>query len=121
MKITTLVIAALVVSAPAVAGIGHSHDKDGGHSNHGPGHGPISDEKAAARATKKVNELIKKGKLDKSWKSIKPDSVEQKEFAKGREWVVVFKNDRVTDKSKASLYIFYSLDGHYIAANFTGK
>ena len=65
--------------------------------------------------------LVNKGVIDKSWKGTKPVKAEKKAFAKGPEWVVSFKNDKVKDKTKQTLYIFYSLDGHYIAANYSGK
>ena len=51
----------------------------------------------------------------------KPAKAEKKTFAKGPEWVVSFNNDKIKNKTKQTLYIFYSLNGHYIAANYTGK
>ena len=122
-KYTTLLtlIATLVLASPVYAGAGHAHDKEGGHSNHGHGHGPIDAAKAKAKATKTMKSLAKRGVIDKSWTTTKPAKAEKKTFAKGEEWVVSFKNDQVKDKAKQTLYIFYSLDGHYIAANYTGK
>ncbi len=76
---------------------------------------------AAPPARQKVAQLAKKGKIDKSWASASSVGAEKKDFGKGEEWVVTFRNDKVQDKSKQILYVFYSLDGHYIAANFTGK
>lgn len=121
MKKITAISLLLTVSAlaiPAHAGTGHSHDKDGGHSH---ASGPISAAKAKTRATQTMQSLVKRGVIDKSWTSVKPAKVEKKTFAKGEEWVVSFDNDQVKDKSKKTLYVFYSLDGHYIAANYTGK
>jgi len=120
-KITNIFLLLVVfIFTPSVyAGAGHSHDKDGGHSNHG--HGLMSEAKAKAKATRTMQSLAKRGVIDKSWNSTKPVKAEKKTFAKGEEWVVSFNNDQVKDKSKQTLYIFYSLDGHYIAANYTGK
>lgn len=101
-----------LVTAPAFSGSGHEHS----HS-----HGPISEEKAKQEATKQIARLVSKGKVDKSWSGIKPEKVYQKTFKKEPEWVVEFVNNAVTDKAKQTLYLFYTLDGHYIAANFTGK
>jgi hypothetical protein len=97
----------LSLIAPALAGPGHSHD-------------PITKEQAAAKAAKKRDQLVKAGKLDKSWGGVAVSGVEQKTYAKGPEWVVTFRND-AADPAKRTLYIFYALDGHYLATNFTGK
>lgn len=120
-KLTTLfaLLVTFALASPVYAGAGHSHDKDGGHSNHG--HGPIDAAKAKAKATKTMKSLARRGVIDQSWTSTKPLKADKKTFAKGEEWVVSFKNDQVNDKAKQMLYIFYSLDGHYIAANYTGK
>ena len=117
----SILASALLVFSPAYAGTGHSHDKDGGHSNHGHGHGEMSADKASAKATKTMQNLVKRGVIDKSWSSMKAVKAEKKRFSKGDEWVVSFKNDNIKDKAKQVLYVFYSLDGHYIAANYTGK
>lgn len=101
-------------AGPVTAGPGHDHD-------HGHSHGPVSEDVVSGKAMKKVDRLAKAGKIDASWPGIKPASVEQKTYANGPEWVVTFKNKKVSDASKQTLYMFYSLDGHYIAANYTGE
>lgn len=116
LTIISLLIAVMGFITPVHAGTGHSHDKDGGHS-----HGPISASTAKARATKTMLNLAKRGVIDKSWTSIKPAKAENKTFSKGPEWVVSFNNDKIKDKAKQTLYIFYTLNGSYIAANYTGK
>ena len=122
-KLTTiyLLLAAFTFVVPAHAGSGHAHDKDGGHSNHGHSHGPVNNNKVKSKAIRMVTGLVKKGVIDKSWKGINPAKAEKKTFTKGEEWVVSFKNGQIKDKAKQTLYIFYSLDGHYIAANYSGK
>lgn len=119
-KIYLLIIAFAftVPTAHVYAGTGHSHDKDGGHSHSS---GPISEEKAKSKATSTMQNLANRGVIDKSWASSKLVKAEKKNFSKGPEWVVSFNNESVKDKAKQTLYIFYSLDGHYIAANYTGK
>jgi hypothetical protein len=37
------------------------------------------------------------------------------------EWVAVFVNDKITDTEKRKFYVFLTLGGDYIAANFTGN
>ena len=73
------------------------------------------------KATKQFAALVKKGKIDKSWSENKPAKAYQKTFKKGTEWIVEFVNSAASDKAKQTLYLFYTLDGHYMAANFTGK
>jgi len=106
-----LLLSSLLFALPVMAGSGHDHS----HS-----HGPISGKEAINIATKTVQKLAKAGKIDSSWSSTNAVRVEQKEFPKGPEWVVTFKNDKVSDSSKQTLYLFFSLDGNYIATNYTG-
>lgn len=117
--------AAIAFAGSASAGSGHEHgtghDHGGDSHGHGHSHGAISAKKAAAKARHKVTHLIKKGKIDKSWASLEPASVEKKTFGKKEEWVVMFTNEKIKDKAKQNLYVFYSLDGHYQATNYTGK
>ncbi len=103
-----------LVASPVWAGPGHDHD-------HGHAHGPVTAEKASAKAMKKVEQLAQSGKVDASWVGLKPALIEQKAYANGPEWVVTFRNTQVKDADKQILYLFYSLDGHYIAANHTGQ
>jgi len=118
--IATLFVLISLVSF-SYAGTGHSHDKDGGHTNHGHSHGSVDSVSVKQKASRMLTGLVKKGVIDKSWKGIAPAKAEKKLFSKGEEWVVSFINDQLADSSKRTLYIFYSLDGHYIAANYTGK
>jgi len=108
----------LFFGASAYAGGSHSHGENGSHSL---SHKPVSSEAAMNRAALKVNQLVSKGVIDSSWKNIPADSAEQKKFSEGLEWVVRFKNKKIDDAKKQTLYLFLSLDGHYIAANYSGK
>ncbi len=109
---TALSLSFLLFAVPVMAGSDHDH----GHS-----HGPISSNEAINKATKKVQKLANVGKIDSSWSKTIAASAEQKEYSKGPEWVVTFKNDKISNSSKQTLYLFFSLDGSYIAANYTGK
>jgi len=97
---------------PAMAGPGHDHS----HS-----HEAIGYIQAEGIAKKNVTRLANAGKIDKSWASIKASKVNQKDFGGGMEWVVTFKNDKVTDPTKQNLYIFLRIDGEYLAANHSGE
>ena len=122
MKILSIALMAgvMMIASPVLfnnnAMAGGSHEGGHGHS-----HGPISSNKAISKATKKIQQLVAKGKLDKSWGDIQATSAEKKQFGKKTEWVVSFKNEKLADKEKQNLYIFFTLDGHYLATNFTGK
>jgi hypothetical protein len=66
--------------------------------------------------------LIKKGKIDASWEAIKHDSIQQVEAKRGKkEWQVTSKDASANDKAKETLYMFFSLPGNFLAANFTGN
>lgn len=116
MRLTTLLFGFILsLSAlPALAGSGHDH----GHSHSNT---PVNQEKAQVNATEIVAALVKRSKLDKSWDSIKSSSVEKITVKGNPEWVVVFVNKNITDADKQKLYVFLTLGGDYIAANFTGK
>ena len=106
--IITAAFGLTLISAAVLAGPGHSH-------------APVSKEVAAGMAAEKRDQLVKSGKLDKIWSGVAVSSIEQKTFAKGPEWVIAFRNDAAADPAKRTLYLFYSLDGHYLASNFLGK
>lgn len=107
---------AMIAATPVFAAGDHNHDAAGGHS-----HATISADAASAMASKKVEELVGNGKLDKSWSALPPANTEQKDFGKGKEWVVSFNNPSVADKAKQTLYVFFDASGHYLAANYTGQ
>lgn len=96
------------------AGGGHDH-------GHGHSHGPVTQEKAIATATRVVSNMVNQGVIEESWKSVQATSAEQKEFGGQSEWVVIFNNEKVTVAAKQKLYVFLTIDGRYLAANYTGK
>ena len=105
---TALLVSSLLFVSPVMV---HAHG-GGGQS-----HGPISRSEVIKKATEKVKSLIENGKLDKSW--VDADAYDAS--TRGSEWVVTYKNDKESDTAKRTLYVFFSLDGAYIATNFTGK
>lgn len=113
--LTSLFLFVLFFSSATMAGPGTGHEHGHEHS-----HGPVSSDEVISRASKKVVQLVGKGKIEPSWSGIKASSAVQKNYSKGPEWVVTFKNSKIKDRKKQTLYLFYSLDGHYIAANYTG-
>jgi len=114
--ITLMFVAFLLPAGQVFAGAGHSHGPDGGHSM-----GPISDKQVIERGLDVVKKLVNKGKIDATWSEVKTANAQQKTFSKGPEWVVSLVNKKVSDASKQTLYLFFTLDGHYIAANYDGN
>jgi len=101
-----------------MAGNQHDHDSDHGHSHSQM----VGDEVTATEnATNIVATLVEKNKLDKSWVSITASSVEKQTFEGNAEWVVSFVNAEITDLAMQKLYVFLTVNGEYIAANYTGK
>lgn len=109
----TLLCSMLFYIAPAFAGTGHSH----GPTKEQP---PVSSEVTASRALEIVKELASAGKIEATWVGLKESKVEQKTFNNRQEWVVTYKNKEISDVSKQTLYLFFTLSGDYIAANYSG-
>ena len=118
MRLTTLLLSFILslFTFSVMAGSGHDHDHGHSHS-----YAPVNQEKAQENATEIVAALVKRDKLNESWKAITSSSVEKITVKGNPEWVVVFVNQNITDANKQKLYVFLTLGGDYIAANFTGK
>lgn len=101
-------------SLTAIAGGGHDHGN--GHS-----HSPVDKMTAKAKANKIIASFVKQKTIGKSWASASTHSIEKKTFNGKQEWVVTFVNKDITDSDKRKLYVFLTLSGDYIAANYTGK
>lgn len=97
---------------PAYAGSGHDHS-----------HGPVTmatTEQVLEVANDIIASFVKANKIDSSFKEVTPSKPEKKNFKNGQEWIVTFKNAKIPDPKKNTLYVFISLGGKYIAANYTG-
>ena len=116
MKLNTLLLSFTLslFSMLAVAGGGHNH-------GHGHSHAPVNQATANSKATKILKSFVKQKTIDKSWGSASVSSFEKKSFNGKQEWVVSFMNGKIADAKKRKLYIFLTLSGDYIAANYTGK
>ena len=113
-KISAVLLALFVFSSTLVfAGPGSDH-------SHEPA-APISEDEALKTSADIVSNVVKEGKLDESWGTVKPGKPTQKTFQNQLEWVVAFNNPKVEDKNKQTLYVFMSLSGQYLGANFTGE
>lgn len=82
---------------------------------------PVDMEHAIKVASVVVNKLAEGEKIDKSWYNVKPKSAKTRQYPHGTEWVIAFKNLKVKNKSHQILYIFLTISGKYVAANYTGQ
>ena len=109
--ISTLLFLSFLTVTPAIAGTGHSHAEEK----------PITTEQVTSLASENIERLIDAGKIDPSWKEVKVNSIEQKTFSHDPEWVVKYTNNKMSDASKQTLYMFFSIGGRYLATNYTGE
>lgn len=103
-----LTIALSFFSAVAFAGTDHSHD-------------PVTQQQAEQNASQVVSTLVSRGVIEESWGAVRVASSEQKVFSGQTEWVVSYRNESISDLSKRTLYVFLTLGGEYLAANYTGQ
>lgn len=91
-------------------------------SCHFHGRKPAAQAAVIQCATQYKDKLAEGGKLEKSWQAVsKVDKLEQVDGKRNKEWKLSFKNPDATDKTKDTLYLFYTLPGNFIAANHTGQ
>lgn len=116
MQLKTFLLCFTLGLLPMTVTAGSDHDHGHSHS-----HTPVNQETAKSNAKAIVAALVKRDKLDSSWTATTASSVEKKSINGDTEWLIVFVNDKITDTSKQKLYVFLTLGGDYIAANFSGK
>lgn len=114
MRTINILILALLVVWPTVSFAGpespnHTHTVQ------------ITMEQAGEEAKLILNKLVQKGKLENSWGQARMVDIQEKEFAKGPEWVISFHNPLISDEKQQDFYVFLSLTGKILAANYTGK
>ena len=92
-----------------------------GGSCHFHGNKPAAEATVTGCAAQRKEALLKSGKLDAYWSAVKQDKIESVAGKKGQEWKVSFKDTTAKDKTKETLYMFFTLQGNFIASNFTGQ
>ena len=107
-KYLSLTLLLVLFSAQTMGGSGHSHE-------------PVSQQRAEAIASRIVVSMVNQGVIDKSWKDESVEMSEKKAFGGRPEWVVSFVNRDIADEKKQTLYVFLTLSGEYLAANYTGE
>lgn len=104
----------LFLATPVFAGSGHSHGPAKAQEK-------VSSIEVTKKASSIVESLAKQGTIPTSWVGLKENKVEQKKFNQQLEWVVSYKNKEIQDASKQTLYLFFTLYGEYLAANYSGN
>jgi hypothetical protein len=94
---------------------------DPGGSCHFHGSKPATEATVLKCADQRKATLTSGGRLEKSWGTVKHDSIAMVDGKKGKEWRVIYKNPAVNDDAKKTLYMFFTAPGNFIAANFTGQ
>jgi hypothetical protein len=94
---------------------------DEGGSCHFHGSKPAAEATVLGCAAQRRDNLVKAGKLEASWSAVKHDTIALVDGKKGKEWKVAFKDPAAKDPAKATLYMFFTPVGNFIAANFTGQ
>lgn len=98
-----------------------------GHSTHGGGNPykefgvEIDEQQAKDFSTDVIRKLVENRKLADSWNEAVSQKTYKKTFKNELEWVVMFENSNEKESEKRNLYIFLSLYGDFMGANFTGK
>lgn len=92
-----------------------------GGSCHFHGNAPVKESILTGCANDQKDALASKGKIDASWRAVKLDKAETVEGKSMKEWKFTFNNPAEKDAAKQTLYMFYTLTGNFIGANFTGK
>lgn len=72
-----LIICLSLLFTPMIALAGPDHD-------HGHSHAPISATEAQTKATQRVKQMVDAGKIDLTWREIKPNNVFQKDYGHGQ-------------------------------------
>ena len=125
-KIIKTTVVALALSLTTLyAGAGHNH----AHDSHGHAHDShanesmkkVNEEIVAILAKKLVVELVVQNKIPTSWKSVPVATLGKTNVGNTNDWEVTFKNAKVQDKTKQTLYIFIDTYGKLMGVNYTGK
>lgn len=75
-----------------------------------------TEEQIKEATPKAITYLADWKRIDASWATAKIESISQKQFKKGPEWVVTLKNS-----ANEIRYVFFGLDGFVTGSNSTGE
>lgn len=114
-NITRSLSLAVLVSLSSLAWSGE------GSSCHFHGSKPAAQSTIEQCANARRDLYLKNGTISQTWEGVPVSVVEVVKGKKSDEWRVRFDNPNETNTSKNKLYMFFSLPGNFIAANYSGK
>ena len=114
MRIRSIILSLSIFLFPLSTLAGSDHD-------HGHSHTPVEQIQAEQIASDGVLRLVEQKKIDDSWKSAQVKKTLKKKFGDNMEWVISFKNENISDPAKQTIYVFLTLGGKFLAANYTGE
>ena len=95
---------------------------DAGGACHFHGRKEASEETVIRCSAHHRTRLSSKGKIDALWVNLSHESITKVTNPKGKqEWQVVFSIPTASDETKKKLFMFFTLNGNFVAANHTGK
>ena len=122
--IKATVITALLSLTTLYAADEHNHSEHN-HASHGHKHETlqkgINNSAVKKIAMKEVKRLTLAKKIPKSWKSMPVSKIGKAHYGDTNDWVVGFDNPKIKDSTKQTLYIFVSIHGKIMGANYTGN
>ena len=116
MRIPFIILSLSIFLFPLSTLAGSDHDHGHSHS-----HTPVEQSQAEKIASDGVFRLVEQKKIDDSWKSAQVKNTLKKKFGDNMEWVISFKNENISDPAKQTIYVFLTLGGEFLAANYTGE
>jgi len=88
------------------------------YGNGGSNYSKLNKSSIMKIAKAEVKRLTMEKKIPKSWKSVQISKINK---SNSDDWIVVFKNLKIKNKSKQNLYIFVGIYGQIKGANYTGR
>ncbi|WP_455756793.1 DUF6488 family protein [Sulfurimonas sp.] len=81
----------------------------------------ISKQSVKEIAKAEVIRLSLEKKIPKSWKNMPVSKIGKTHYGDTNDWKVGFNNLKIKNKTKQTLYIFVSVQGKVLGANYTGN
>lgn len=81
---------------------------------------PMNKTEITEQANAIIRKAVSQGKLESSWEKANSDDPSVVDEETGGQWVIKYTNDKIDTENK-NLYVFFTLDGKYIAMNYTGR
>jgi|TARA_R110002110_G_C13470277_1_gene720493 hypothetical protein len=112
LKINSFLSTPIFIFSLIFCSLSHAHE--GSHEH-------VLDKNAViTKAQEMISTAIEKKKIDPSWGDAKLEEVKTITIKSTDEWFLKFTNPKI-NPPKRHLYLFFTLDGKFLAMNYTGK